>query len=154
VALTRIRSRLREEAGMTSSGFTLSQLAILQRVIAEGPTTAAALAAVEHVSQQSIAQSVATLKAAKLVQTERDATDGRKMLINVTAAGRKFFETLLATRKAWLVQAIDTTIGPKERQSLDTTIALLERLAGADLSPVTPESGRRRRADRPGLDPL
>ena len=117
---------------MTSSGFTLSQLAILQRIIQGGPTTAAALAATEHVSQQSIAQSVATLKAAQLVHTERDATDGRKLLISLTAGGRTFFESLQASRKAWLVRAIETTIGPPERDSLDLTIALLERLAAAD----------------------
>jgi DNA-binding MarR family transcriptional regulator len=124
---------------MTSSGFTLSQLAILQRVIGEGPTTAASLAAVEHVSQQSIAQSVATLKAADLVQTERDATDGRKIRISATESGHKFFQSLMASRKAWLAQAIDTMIGPNERQSLDITVAMLELLAGADLGPVNPQ---------------
>lgn len=135
VAITRFRSRLREEAGMTSSGFTISQLAILQRILKEGPTTAACLAVAEHVSQQAIAQSVATLKEAGLVQGERDVTDGRKVLMSATPAGRDMFESLMASRKAWLVRAIDTMIGPQERPNLDITIELLERLAGADLSP-------------------
>jgi DNA-binding MarR family transcriptional regulator len=133
VALTRLRSRLREEAGMTSSGFTISQLAVLKRIIDGGRTTAATLAAAEHVSQQAIAQSVAALKAAGLVRGERDATDGRKMLISVTDAGREMFEALWASRKAWLVHAIDAMVGPDERRDLDTAIELLERLAGADL---------------------
>jgi DNA-binding MarR family transcriptional regulator len=134
VALTRLRSRLREESGITTSGFTLSQLAIIQRILDVGPATAASLAAAEHVSQQAIAQSVAILKEAGLVEGERDATDGRKVLISVTDAGRELFESLLASRKAWLVQAIDTVIGPKERPNLDIIIELLERLAGADLN--------------------
>jgi DNA-binding MarR family transcriptional regulator len=133
VAITRLRSRLRVEAGISSSGFTVSQLAILQRILDHGPLTAASLATVEHVSQQAIAQSVATLKEAGLVHGERDATDGRKVLISGTTAGRKMFDALRASRKAWLVQAIDATIGPDERGDLEVTIMLLERLAGADL---------------------
>jgi DNA-binding MarR family transcriptional regulator len=131
VAVTRLRSRLREEAGMTSSGFTISQLAILRRVLDMGPVTAASLALVEHVSQQAIAQSVAALKAAGLVGTARDATDGRKVLISATDEGRAMLDALSTSREAWLVQAIDATIGPDERPHLDTAIALLERLAGA-----------------------
>lgn len=120
---------------MTSSGFTISQLAILRRIVGEGPTTAVSLAAVEHVSQQAIAQSVAALKAAELVRTERDATDGRKILISATNRGRDLLESLVASRKAWLVRAIDATIGPDDRAALESTIELLERLAGADPGP-------------------
>ncbi|MFJ4921073.1 MarR family winged helix-turn-helix transcriptional regulator [Streptomyces sp. NPDC088725] len=132
VAVTRLRSRLREEAGMTSSGFTISQLAILQRIIEGGPATAAALAAAEHVSQQAVAQSVAALKAGALVGTERDTADRRKVLISATDEGRELFASLLASREAWLVRAIDAMVGPDERRDLDVTIELLERLAAAD----------------------
>jgi DNA-binding MarR family transcriptional regulator len=131
-SLTRLRSRLREEAGVTTSGFTLSQLAIVQRIIAEGPTTAAALAAVEHVSQQAIAQSVTILKAGGLVRGERDPQDGRRVLISVTETGRELFDSLSASRKAWLAQAIEAVVDPSERSDLDTAIELLQRLAGAD----------------------
>jgi DNA-binding MarR family transcriptional regulator len=134
VAMSRLKSRLREEAGMTRSGFTISQLSILHRILDKGPATAASLAAAEHVSQQAIAQSVAALKEAGLVRGDRDATDGRKVLISVTDAGRELFESLLNSRKAWLVQAIDAMVGPEERPKLDIAIELLERLAGADLS--------------------
>jgi DNA-binding MarR family transcriptional regulator len=135
VAVTRFRSRLREEAGMTTSGFTISQLAILVRILNEGPTTAASLALSEHVSQQAIAQSVAALKEAGLIKGERDATDGRKVLICATPAGRQMHDSLMASRKAWLVRAVDTVIPPEERPDLDIAIELLERLAAADLGP-------------------
>jgi DNA-binding MarR family transcriptional regulator len=133
VAIKRLRARLREEAGISTSGFTISQLAILHRVIAEGPVTAATMAAAEHVSQQAIAQSVAALKEAGLVKAERDAADGRKLLISATATGLEMYETLSASRKAWLAQAIDSVVGPGERRDLDVAIGLLERLAAADL---------------------
>lgn len=132
MAIKRLRARLREEAGISTSGFTISQLATLHRVITEGPVTAAKMAAAEHVSQQAIAQSVAALKEAGLVQSERDASDGRKLLISATASGREMYESLSASRKAWLAQAIDVVVGPGERRELEAAIALLERLAAAD----------------------
>jgi DNA-binding MarR family transcriptional regulator len=110
------------------------QLAILQHILDVGPTTAASLAATEHVSQQAIAQGVATLKEAGLVRGERDVSDGRKILISFTDAGREMFESLRSSRRAWLVQAIDAVIGPTERPNLDVAIDVLERLAAADLS--------------------
>jgi DNA-binding MarR family transcriptional regulator len=134
VAILRLRARLREEAAMITAGFTISQLGVLDRIVATGPTTAAELAAVEHVSQQAIAQSVTALKEAGLVRGKRDSADGRKVLISVTAAGRKMRESVYASREAWLAQAIDSVITPKELADLDVTIELLERLAEAELS--------------------
>src|SRR5580692_8946128 len=81
VALKRLRSRLREESGLTSTGFTLSQLALLEHLLTKGPSTAASLAAAEHVSQQAIAQSLATLKATGLIESGPHPSDGRKVLI-------------------------------------------------------------------------
>jgi DNA-binding MarR family transcriptional regulator len=131
VAMTRLRARGREEAGQTSSGFTLSQLTILTRVLEGGPTTSASMAAAEHVSHQSIAQSVAILKEAGMVRGLPDATDGRKVLIAATDAGRSMFESLMASRKAWLAQAIEATVDPSERDRVEATIELLEQLAAA-----------------------
>jgi hypothetical protein len=45
------------------------------------------------------------------------------------------FESLLESREAWLVRAIDATMSPKDRAALDVAVELLERLADADLSP-------------------
>jgi hypothetical protein len=46
----------------------------LQRILAEGPATAASLAAAEHMSRQAIAESVAILTEAGLVE----ATETRR----------------------------------------------------------------------------
>ena len=134
LALTRLRARLREESPASSTGLSISQLSILQRLRRNGPATAAALSAAEHVSQQAIAQSVAPLKSAGFVQATPDPTDGRKTLISLTDAGYRLRESIIASRSAWLVRAIDATIDSDERAVLDQAIELLERLADADLS--------------------
>ena len=129
MAVSRLRSRIRIEAGMRSTGIPISQLAVLGRIIDEGPTTAAALAAGEHVTQQAIAQSLATLKERGLVEKQADPSDGRKSLVTATAAGRALRDGITASRDEWLTQAIDAAVRPEERPLLAEAIGLLERIA-------------------------
>ncbi len=131
LALTRLRARLREEAPVSSTGLSISQLSILQRLRLNGPATAAALAAAEHVSQQAIAQNIVRLKSAGFVQAQPDPSDGRKTLISLTGASVRLRESIIASRNAWLVRAIEATIDAEERVALDKAIELLERLAAA-----------------------
>ena len=133
IAISRLRSRIRTEAGVRSTGIPISQLAVLGRIIDEGPVTAAALAAGEHVTQQAIAQSVATLKKRGLVDKQADPSDGRKSLVTATAAGRKLRESLAASRGEWLTRAVDAAVKPEERRLLKEAIELLERIADVKL---------------------
>jgi DNA-binding transcriptional ArsR family regulator len=110
MAISHLRSRLRAEAGSGPAGYSISQLAILQRLL-EGALTAADLAEEQHVSQQAIAQNVAVLEAASLVERARDGSDRRKV---------------------WLFRAIEQVVGADEWDDLVRTIDLLERLAAAE----------------------
>ena len=132
-AISRLRLRLREEAGLGSTGLSLSQVRLLGRIIREEPTTAVSLAAGEHVSQQAIAQTLTPLKDAGLITTRADPKDGRKTLVEASAAGRKLRKSLLRSRDAWLVRAIDATIADDERETLEKAAELLARLSEADV---------------------
>jgi DNA-binding MarR family transcriptional regulator len=137
MAVTRLRSRIRIESGQRSTGIPISQLAVLSRIIDEGPTTAAALAAAEHVTQQAIAQSLATLEKRGLVTKSRDPGDGRKSLVSATQSGQALMASLKASREAWLSRAIEAAVTPAERAALETTIEILQRIADVDLRPNT-----------------
>jgi DNA-binding MarR family transcriptional regulator len=132
VAVKRLRSRMREESGLTSAGLPVSQLSVVSRLMTGGPATAAALAAAEHVSHQAVTQSVAGLKAAGMVSAAPDPADGRKILISLTDAGRGMIESALSSRDEWLTRAIESAVSPGERAALDKAIDLLERLAEAE----------------------
>jgi DNA-binding MarR family transcriptional regulator len=134
VAITRLRSRLREEAGINGTGLSVSQLSVLWQVLREGPVTAAGLAAAQHVSPQAIAQNLAVLKAAGLIRTERDPGDGRKTLITASESSRLMATTVRASKESYLARAIDALVSPGERADLGRAIDLLERLAAADLT--------------------
>src|ERR1700734_2279529 len=115
LAVSRLRSRIRIEAGLGSTGIPISQLAVLGRIIDEGPTTAAALAAGEHVTQQAIAQSLGTLKGRGRGEKQADPSDGRKSLVSATAAGRELMATIAASREEWLTRADNSAVKPQER---------------------------------------
>jgi DNA-binding MarR family transcriptional regulator len=132
VAIKRLRARLRETIPVSSVGLPISQLTILRHLRTGGPATAASLAVAEYVSQQAIAQNVKKLKRAGLVEVKPDPADGRKSLIGMTDAGNELFEAVIASRNAWLVRAIDSTISADELPALEKAIDLLERLADAN----------------------
>jgi len=133
-AMKRLRARLRAESGQHATGLTATQLSVLVSVVREGPVTAARLAALEHVSAQAIAQSLAVLKAAGLVHGEPDPEDGRKKLMSAAPSATELIDKLLAGRDSFLARAIDQVVAPDEREDVEKAIELLERLADADLS--------------------
>jgi DNA-binding MarR family transcriptional regulator len=133
-AMKRLRARLRAESGQHSTGLTTTQLAVLAGVVREGPVTAARLASLEHVSPQAIAQSLAVLKAAGLVNSEPDPLDGRRKLMSAAPSATELVHRLLAGRASFLARAIDQVLAPDERKDVERAIELLERLAAADVS--------------------
>ncbi|MET4647618.1 MarR family transcriptional regulator [Streptomyces sp. NBC_00121] len=137
-AMKRLRARLRAESGQHATGLTATQLGVLASVVREGPVTAARLATLEHVSAQSIAQSLAVLKAAGLIHSEPDPQDGRKKLMSANASATELVDNLLAGRASFLARAIDQVVAPDEQQDVEKAIELLERLAAADLSDGAP----------------
>lgn len=131
VAIKRLRGRFREAAWAGGVELPIAQVAVLKRLRNDGPATASALAAAEHVTHQAMAQTLGGLKRAGLVRAAADPRDGRKSVISVTAAGNRLFESAIASRDAWLARAIESVVSPRERVALSKSVALLERLADA-----------------------
>jgi DNA-binding MarR family transcriptional regulator len=131
-AMMRLRARLRSESGQHDTGLTPTERAVLATVVRQGPLTAARIAELEHVSPQSIAQSLAQLKASGLVRSAPDPRDGRKKLISAETSASKLIDSLVAGRSSFLARAIDQVVTPGERKDLEKAIDLLERLATAD----------------------
>ena len=136
IAIKLLRTRLREAAWAGGVELPIAQVAVLKRLRNDGPATASALAAAEHVTHQAITQTLAALKRAGLVRSAADPADGRKNVISVTPAGNRLFESALASRDAWLARAIERAVLPRERATLARSIELLERLANAHLHEV------------------
>ncbi|MFE4956015.1 MarR family winged helix-turn-helix transcriptional regulator [Streptomyces sp. NPDC056653] len=128
-AMVRLRARLRTESAPEEMRWTWSQINTLARVVDEGPTTASALAAAEHVRRQSMAETLAALRAGGLVTAGADPSDRRKTLIHATAEGRVLVETMPAAREAWLEATLRTQLRKDERETLLKAAALMNRIA-------------------------
>jgi len=132
VAIKRLHGRLREAAWACGVELPIAQVAVIKRLRNDGPSTASALAAAEHVTHQAMTQTLAALKRAGLVRSAKDPSDGRKSVISVTAAGNKLFESAIASRDAWLARSIESVVSPRECAALEKSIVLLERLGDMD----------------------
>jgi DNA-binding MarR family transcriptional regulator len=125
----RLRARLRSESTPSDMRWTWSQIATLNRIAEEGPTTVSGLATAEHVRPQSMAETVAALRQEGLVTGEPDPADARKTLVSITPAGRKLLSNIRPVREAWLEAAIEEHLTPTERRTLSKAAHIMERLA-------------------------
>jgi DNA-binding MarR family transcriptional regulator len=128
--LGRLRRRIRAEA--PNNGLPLSQMAVLGRVVRDGPDTATGLAAAERVRAQSIALTIGHLESQGLVERASDPADRRRILVSATEDGRRLIHTVRRSRQAWLAQAIAACFAEDEQETLVKAIALLDRLADCD----------------------
>jgi DNA-binding MarR family transcriptional regulator len=138
MAMSRLRARLRLESSAPVRSWTWSQLSTLRQIVKRGPTTAAALAQIEHVRPQSIAETIAALKADDLVRTAPDPADRRKSLISATPRGHRVSDSVIEQREHWLTRALAAATTPAERQLLVEATAVLNRLADCKLPPEEP----------------
>jgi DNA-binding MarR family transcriptional regulator len=132
-AMTRLRARLRAESAPDETpSWTWPQLMTLGRIIDEGPTTVSELAQAEHVRRQSMAETVASLRAQGLITSDPDPGDGRRTLISATEEGRTLLRTIPAAREEWLTVAIGKALSPDEQQALLKAAAIMKRLADSE----------------------
>ena len=126
VVLGQLIRRLRAE-----HRFPLLHGSVLGRLDREGPSSVSDLATAERVRPQSMAQTVGELESDGLVKRSPDPDDGRRAIVELTAAGRETLEADRSRRVGWLVSAIEEL--PKEDQEvLARATSILGRLAESE----------------------
>ncbi len=109
-------------------GSHLHTLALLDR---EGPSSSSELAKREQITPQSMGVTLAALEAQGYVERSADPTDGRRVVMSLTRAGR---DIVLRARDAStdaMARALVAHFTDDERQRLRVAAPLLERLAHA-----------------------
>lgn len=128
LSVMRLARRLRAERSDT--GLSLSQLAALATLDRHGALTPGELAAHERVQPPSMTRLVATLEAGGLLTRAAHPTDGRQVVLEVSAAGRALLEEDRRRRDAWLAQRV-RDLPPADLAVLREAAAVLARLAEA-----------------------
>jgi DNA-binding MarR family transcriptional regulator len=125
MSVMRLARRIRVERD--SDDLTLNQLSVLGTLARCGVLTAGELAARENVKPPSMTRIVDKLEAAGLVERHPHATDGRQIVVELTAAAREVLEHDRRRRDAWLAQRL-AELDPAELDVLRQAAPILQRL--------------------------
>lgn len=129
VSMARLTRRLRTE-DVDDLGVSPGQLGVLGVLLREGERTIGQLAAAERVQPPSMTRTVGCLEEQELVERAPHPTDGRQVLIRLSAKGNEFVAAERRRRDAWLACRL-RELSPEERAVLRQAAPILERLSNA-----------------------
>ena len=121
-----IGRRLRTERGAGLTGLELSVLGHLYR---RGATSPGDLADLERVQPQSLTRTLTRLESSGFAGRTPDPADGRRALLELTAAGHETLRAEMAQRDAWLAAAMAGQLTTTEIELLRLAGDMLDRLA-------------------------
>ena len=107
---------------------SFTTLSVLHTLAGRGPMRLAELTASEQVTQPAITQIVTKLEHDGLVERRPDPSDGRAVLVHITAAGAAIVNGRRADRMAVLAELTDR-LTPEERAAVAAALPALTRLA-------------------------
>lgn len=76
-----------------------------------------------------MAQTVGDLQDEGLVSRRPDPADGRRILVELTAAGSSALQADRAHREGWLATVISEQLSREEQQLLERAVGLLRRIS-------------------------
>jgi DNA-binding MarR family transcriptional regulator len=120
----RLARRMRQEA---AGGLTPSELSALATIEELGPIQLGDLARVESVAPPTMTRAAGRLEDRGLVRRRPDSVDGRVVLVEATAAGRRALRDLRTARAAFLAKHLEG-LGAKDRLVVARAVRLLSRL--------------------------
>ena len=126
VGVMRLARRLRQER--SGSDLTLTQLSALGTLSRYGDLTLGELAAIEKVKPPSMTRTVNCLQDAGLVTRTAHESDGRQVVVGLSAEARAVLDEDRRRRDAWLATHL-FGLEPGERELLGAVAPLLDRLA-------------------------
>jgi DNA-binding MarR family transcriptional regulator len=122
-----LRRRLRQ-VPVAAGALTFPETAALGRLDRGGPAAAADLARQEQISPQSMGATLGALEERGLVKRQPDPTDGRRILLSITAIGRRDLNRRRSARVEQLTAGL-ADFTETELEQLAAAAPLIERLA-------------------------
>ncbi|QEE62417.1 MarR family transcriptional regulator [Salinibacterium sp. dk2585] len=126
IAIAKLARRMRQERGASDLG--PSQLGVLASLEIVGPQTLGELSAQERVTAPSMNRTVNLLEASGLLSRSASPDDGRKVIIELTDAGRAVLDDTRRRRDAWFGERV-ATLSDEEKTALEAATPVLRKLA-------------------------
>ena len=124
--LARLVKKLRKKS-VSGQHLSLTERSTLVQLQA-GSLLPSELAANEHITNQSMSQIVAHLLELGYINRTPSETDGRKVLISLTAEGVKILDTIRSERDEWLLKAIKETCTAEEQEIIKRVVGPLTKI--------------------------
>ena len=129
VSVARLSRRLRTETGGEGgTAVSIGGISVLGLLFREGERTLGQLAAAERVQPPSMTRTVNCLEQEGLVERSAHPTDGRQVVVRLSAKGEELVRAERRRRDAWLTKRL-LELTPEERQLLRQAAPLLDRLS-------------------------
>lgn len=126
LAVQRLARRIR---GMRAEGeVTDSQLSVIFALYNDGPMTLGGLAEHEKVTPPSMNRTVGTLVESGYVSRSSTPEDARKVILDLTPAGRTFVDDTRRTRDTWITTRL-AELSEKQQRILRAATPILKELA-------------------------
>ena len=117
----------RVRAAAASHELSLTESAVMARLVRDGPATTAELARAEGMKPQSMGTAVAALEKMGIVERKPHPTDGRQVNIELTAKGAAVRKSIGDAKRMWLAQAI-ARLDKQEQATLFAAGEIMKRL--------------------------
>jgi len=124
LACMRISRRVRFESSHDVAPHQFSVLCRLE----DAPRTPGELAEIERVAKPSMTRTVGALVERGLVSRQDDPTDGRLVILSLTAEGRRTMTGIRRKRDAWMASRV-SRLSPQEQEILARATEILTRVA-------------------------
>jgi DNA-binding MarR family transcriptional regulator len=118
----------RMRAASSGHGLSMGESMALARLEREGPATTADLARAEGVKPQSMGATVSALEEMGFVERKPDKSDGRQMIVSITAKGAAVRKSASEAKHAWLSEAV-AKLNPEDRATLFAAGKIIRQLA-------------------------
>jgi DNA-binding MarR family transcriptional regulator len=126
LAIQRLARRIRSMQG--DEAVTEGQRAVLFALFHDGGQTLGALSEHERVTPPSMNRTINALVDAGLVTRVSATDDARKVVIDLSDAGKAFIKETKRRRDAWFTRQL-AALSPEQRATLDAAAPILRELA-------------------------
>ncbi len=126
IAIMRLARRMRLER--VEGDITDGKLSVLFHLAKDGPQTIGALSEAERISPPSMTRTITALVDVGLVTRNAAPDDGRKVLIDLSDAGREIVTETKRRRVAWFARQMEL-LDDHELAALDAAAPIIRKLA-------------------------
>ena len=129
--LIRLYKKLRKKS-VSAEKLSLTERSTISLIYNNGTMLASELALVEKITTQSMSQVVNHLFELGLIVKTPSETDGRKVLISLSEAGKEIIEKVRTEKDEWLSDAIADALTREEHDALIKALGALTKLVDHD----------------------